>query len=86
MGKYGDTAQSICNLQYKNHIYFPILANSTSGYNNHLLIPKMFKKVEGLKSVSLHTLVILLFIFFLPIKKNWESKNIMSKVLKKVIL
>ena len=49
MGKYGDTAQSICNLQYKNHIYFPIQANSTSGYNNHLLIQKIsegFKECE----------------------------------------
>ena len=52
--KYWGAAHSICNLQYIEHGYIPMLAHNSEGYYNHLLFIKISEKFE--KTVT--------FIFF----------------------
>ena len=69
MGKYGNAAQWICNLQYKNHIYIPIRAHSTLGYNNHLIIPKISEEFKERKFTYVGNIVVYIFLADKKIEK-----------------
>lgn len=88
-GKYRGPAHNDCNLKFKESRFIPVIMHNLSGYDAHLLIKKLSKKIDGSISVipvnaeqyiSITKTVDKSIIDYPKSKKNEKNKNKKKKV------